>query len=184
MELTEPQPIRPVNDQCIDGRHVNTRFDDCGADEHVVVALPEVVDDLLEEALVHLPMGDRYARVGYQVMDLFGLPIDVSHAVVHIEDLALTQEFAAYGLGHGAVVVLSHVGEDGLAVGRRGVQQGEVTDARQRHLQRARDGRGRKREDVDVLLQVLDRLLVGDAEALLLIDHQQTELRERDVVGQ
>ena len=34
-------------------------------------------------------------------------------------------------------------------------------------------GRGREREHVDAGLQLLDLLLVADAEALLLVDHEQ-----------
>ena len=34
------------------------------------------------------------------------------------------------------------------------------------------------------VLQLLDRLLVGDAEALLLVDDEQAEVLERDVLGE
>ena len=84
----------------------------------------------------------------------------------------------------GPLVVLADVGEDRLALGRRRVQQRQVADAGEAHLQRAGDGRGREREHVDVGPQLLDRLLVGHAEALLLVDHEQAEVLERDVAGQ
>ena len=49
---------------------------------------------------------------------------------------------------------------------------------RHRHLQRARDRRGGEREHVDVGAQLLELLLVGDAEALLLVDDHQAEALE------
>ena len=52
------------------------------------------------------------------------------------------------------------------------------------HLERARDRRGGEGEHVDAGLQLLDLLLVGHAEALLLVDHEQAEVLEVDVVGQ
>ena len=104
------------------------------------------------------------------------------HPVVHEEHLALAQQLAPDGLGHRPLVVLADVGEDRLALGRRGVEQREVADAGEAHLERARDRRGGEREHVDVGLQLLDRLLVADAEALLLVDDQQAEVLELDVV--
>ena len=99
--------------------------------------------------------------------------LDVLHPVVHEEHLALAQQLAADGLGHGPVVVLADVGEDRLAVGRRRVEQREVADAGEAHLERARDRRGGEREHVDVGPELLDLLLVLHAEALLLVDHEQ-----------
>ena len=49
-----------------------------------------------------------------------------------------------------------------------------------RQLQRARDRRRRQREDVHVLAQLLQALLVGDAEVLLLVDDEQAEAVEFD----
>ena len=102
-----------------------------------------------------------------------GHRLDVGHPVVHVEDLALAQQLAPDGLGDGRLVVLAHVGEDRPAVGRRGVDHRQVPDAGEGHLEGARDGAGGQGEHVDPLGQPLDRLLVGDAEALLLVDHQQ-----------
>ena len=79
-----------------------------------------------------------------------GHPVDVLHPVVHEEDLALPQQLPADRLGHRPLVVLAHVGEDGLALGGGGVEDGEVADAGEAHLQGAGDGRGREGEHVDV----------------------------------
>ena len=95
--------------------------------------------DLLERALVHLPVGDGDARLGHELADLRGDVLDVLHAVVHVEHLAFAQQLAADGLGHGALVVLADVGEDRLALGRRRVEQREVADAGEAHLERARE---------------------------------------------
>ena len=49
-----------------------------------------------------------------------------------------------------------------------------------RQLQRARDRRRRQRQHVHVLAQLLQALLVGDAEVLLLVDDEQAEAVEGD----
>ena len=102
--------------------------------------------------------------------------LDVLHPVVHEEHLALAEQLTTDGLGHRPFVVLPHVGQDRLAVGWRRVEQGQVADAGEAHLERARDRRGRKGENVDVGPQLLDRLFVGYSEPLLLIDDEQAEV--------
>ena len=53
-----------------------------------------------------------------------------------------------------------------------------------RHLQRARDRRRGQRQHVDLRAQLLEPLLVADAEALLLVDDQQAEVLEPHVARQ
>ncbi len=53
-----------------------------------------------------------------------------------------------------------------------------------RHLQRARDRRRGQRQHVDLRAQLLEPLLVGDAEALLLVDDEQAEVLEAHVARQ
>ncbi len=64
VELAQPEQVGPVDHQRVDGGHVDARLDDGRAHQHVVLALPEVEDDLLERALVHLPVGDGHPGLG------------------------------------------------------------------------------------------------------------------------
>ena len=57
--------------------------------------LPEVDDDLLERVLAHLPVRDRDPRLGHQLADPRGGPLDRLDPVVDVEDLALAQQLAA-----------------------------------------------------------------------------------------
>ena len=66
------------------------------------------------------------------------------------------------------------------AVDRRRGDQRQLAHAGQRQLQRARDRRRRQRQHMHVALQLLQPLLVLDAEMLLLVDDQQAEILERD----
>ena len=182
MHLTEAEQVGAFDDQRVHRRHVDARLDDRGAHQHVVLAVPEVLHDGFERAFVHLAVGDRDARLGHELAQASRGGVDRLHPVVHPEHLALTEEFAADRLDRDALVVLADVGEDRHAIGRRGLQQRQVADADERHLQRARDRRGGEREDVDVRLHLLHRLLVLHAEALLLVDDQQAEILELHVV--
>ena len=142
MHLAEAEQVGALDDERVHRRHVDAALDDRGAHQHVVAALPEVDDDLLQRALVHLPVGDGDARLGHQLAQPRGGTVDRLHPVVHPEDLALAEQLAADRLDGDALVVLADEGEDRLAVGRRGLQQRQVADADEAHLQRARDRRG------------------------------------------
>ena len=89
VELAEAQQVGPVDDERVHRRHVDARLDDRRAHQHVELALPEVDDDLLEAALVHLPVRHRDPSLGHEVADTGRDLLDVGDAVVHEEDLAL-----------------------------------------------------------------------------------------------
>ena len=63
MHLAKAQQVGALDDECVDGWHVDTALDDGGAHQHVVTPFPEVDDHLLERALVHLPVRDGDARL-------------------------------------------------------------------------------------------------------------------------
>ena len=110
--------------------------------------------------------------------------VDGTDAVVDPEDLPLAQEFAADRLDRHAFVVLADEGQDRLAFGRWGLEQRQVADADEAHLEGARDRGGGEGEDVDVRLHLLHLLFVLHAEPLLLVDDEQAEVLEVDVGGE
>ena len=184
MQLAQSEHVSAVYHQSVDRRHVNARLDDGRAHQYVVAALPEIEHDPLQGTLVHLPVGDRDAGFGHQFPKPGGHFFDVTDPVVDEENLAFAQQFPADGFGHGPLVVLTDVGEDRPAGGRRRSDERQVPDAGQAHFQRSRYRRGRHGQHVHVGAQLLYRLFVGDAEALLLVHHQQTEILELDVLRQ
>jgi len=92
--------------------------------------------------------------------------------------------FAQQCLAHHHIVPLHHIGAHGEPVDRRGLDGGEFAQARHRHLQRARDGRGGECEDVNIGAQLFQLFLVSDAEALFFIDDHKAEVLELRRFGQ
>ena len=74
------------------------------------------------------------------------------------------------------LVVLADVRADRPAALGRRLDHRDVAQARERHVQRARDRRRREREHVDLEPQRAQQLLLRDAEALLLVDDHEPEL--------
>ena len=115
----------------------------------------------------------RSATVG-QVLD----------ARADIEALAAAILLAQQRLADGDGVERRDEGAHGQAIDRRRGDQAHVAHAGQRQLQGARDRRRGQRQHMDVGAQLLQPLLVGDAEMLLLVDDQQAEILELDALGQ
>ena len=82
------------------------------------------------------------------------------------------------------VGLLGHNGTNGLPVLRRCGDDGQLPQTHQRHVQGPGNGRRRQGDHVGRLPQLLEPLLVGDAEALLLVDDDEPQVGELHVFGQ
>ena len=114
------------------------------------------------------------------------MPIEIDRldAVVDEIDLAAALQLVRIARRDHLLVELDDVGLDRQPILRRRLDDRHVADADERHVQRARDRRRAHRQHVDVLPQLLDLLLVRDAEALLLVDDEQPEIAELHVLRQ
>ena len=143
----------------------------------------EVYDGLFQPFGRHLAVAHGDTCIGhhavYHVLQL----LQLLDAVVHEEDLAVARQLKVDGLGDNIVVQRAHSGEDGVAVGWRCGQRAQVACSHQRELQRARDGRGAHRQRVHVEFHLLEFFLDGDAEFLLLVDHQQSQVMELNALA-
>ena len=74
--------------------------------------------------------------------------------------------------------IRSDVRDDRQAFLGRRIDGRDVAHAGQRHVQRARDGRGGQGQHIHLGAHLLERLLVRHPEALLLIDDQQSQVFE------
>ena len=110
----------------------------------------EVEHHLLELALRHLAVGDGDPRLGHEASQLLGRRLDGLDPVVDVEDLAAAVQLAVDRLADQAVVVLGDARPDRQPVLGRRLDDAQVAHADQRHVQRARDRRGRQRQHVDL----------------------------------
>ena len=178
VQLGQAEQVGPLDDQRVGVRDVDAGLDDGRADQDVELLLPEADHHLLQRVLAHLPVRDRDPRLGHQLAQPARRLVDRLDPVVQVEDLAVAQQLAVDGRGHLLVVVRADEGQHRVPLLRRGGDGGHLPDAGDRHLQRARDRRGRHGQHVDRGAQRLELLLVLDAEALLLVDDDQAEVLE------
>ena len=113
----------------------------------------EELCEQLEIPLRHLPVADAYACLGNEVRQVLADPADVFDAIVNEVDLAAALDLAQAGFADHDVGPLADEGLDGKPFGRRSRYQRHVTNATHRHVQGARNRRGRKSQDIDFAAQ-------------------------------
>ena len=97
------------------------------------------------------------------------------------EHLSAAFQLAQDRVANQPLIVAGYVGLNRQAVHRRRFDDAQIANADQRHVQRARDRRRGKAQNVDELAQLFEPLLVHHAETLLFVDDHQTQILELDV---
>ena len=110
------------------------------------------------------------------------LGLDRLDPVVDVEDLAAAVELAQDRVPDEAGGGLRDPRLDGQPVLGRGLDDAEVADPGEGEVERAGDRGGREGEHVDRAPELLEALLGGNAEALLLVDDDETQVAEADVL--
>ena len=106
------------------------------------------------------------------------------HAVVQEENLSAAIQFALDGVADDALVVMRGDRLDRQPVVRRRLDRAHVARAGEREVKRARNRRGAQRQHVHQRAQALEFFLVQHAESLLLVNHDEAEILERDVASE
>ena len=131
---------------------------------------------LLEVTLGHLPVRDEKPKRRAELPELLGRLVDRLHAVVEVEGLTAARVLALERGPDELLVVLADRRANRTPARGRRLDDRDVTQPGERHVQSARDRRRREREHVDLEPQRADELLLRDAEALLLVEDHEAEL--------
>ena len=169
-----------MDDHGVGARNVEARLDDRGREQDVVLAVVEGADLVLELGRRHLAVRDDELRLRHVLAQKRRRLVEIFDARAHIERLPAAVALAQQRLAHDQRVERRDEGPDRQPVDRRRRDDREVAHARHGELQGARDRRRRQRQHVHLGAQLLQALLVADAEMLLLVDHDEAEVLERD----
>ena len=182
VELRQAELVGMVDEHGVGGRDVDARLNDGRGDEHIDPMGDEVHHHLLELIILHLCVADADARLGHHPPDLVGQTVDGIDPVVHEVDLAAPRQLLLNPLTHHRVAEACKMGPNRQSTGWGRGDDRQVADAEQRHLERARDGRGRHRQHVDAGAELLEPLLVLHAKTLLLVDDEQRQIGDLHIL--
>ncbi|OIQ63137.1 hypothetical protein GALL_553240 [mine drainage metagenome] len=180
VELRQSEHVGAVHDQRVGVGNVEARLDDRGRKQDIVFAVIEGRHDVLDDSRRHLAMRDRDLHLRHVLVEKVLYPCKVFDPRNHVERLPSTVAFAQQRFADHQRIMRRNEGADRQPVDRRRGDDGELAHACQRQLQRARDGRRAQRQHMYLGPQLLQSLLVADAEMLLFVDDQKTEVPELD----
>ena len=124
---------------------------------------------------MHLSVGKGHRRLRHQCRDMVRDLIDSLDPVIHIVHLSAPGQLPVDGLPHHLVIIFHYIGLDRHPVHRRLLQNAHISDPDQAHMEGSGNRRRRQRQNVHVLLHLLDLFLMGHAEPLLLVDDQESQ---------
>ncbi len=178
VQLRQAHVVGPVDDEGVRRGHVDTALDDRGAHQQVEAPVVEIHHELLQLALAHLAMAHPNARFGNEGLNFRGHLVDRADFVVHEVDLAAAAQLAQSGFTQCRFVPLDHESLDREALSRRRGDQRQIPQPAHCHVERAGDRSCRQRQYVYVGPQSLQALLVAHAEAMLLVNDEQSQVLE------
>src|SRR5690606_35050164 len=175
IKLRQAVIIRSVDDDRVRTRNVDAVLDDRCRYQNVEFMIDEIEHYLPKFLLVHLAVTDSDTRVRHDLLQMCGDRLDRFDAVVNEKHLAVAAQFEFDGGTNDVLAELNDLSVDRQTVARRCFDDGKVTHSQQRHIQRSRYGRRRKRQYIDLFLQLFEFFFVSDAEPLLFVNYNKAE---------
>ena len=129
-------------------------------------------------------MRDRDADLGHHLAQFLAHFVEIGDARRDIEDLPAAVALPQDRLAHHHRVERHDEGAHRQPVDRRGRDDAHLAHPGQRQLQGARDRRRGQRQHMHIGLQLLQPLLLRDAEMLLLVDDDEAEMGEMHILGE
>ena len=178
VEVAKPEVVGTVYYYGVGVGDVDAVFHDGCRQQHVVVIVGKVHDDLLQVVWLHLPVANGNAHVGYVFAYHLGYVCQLADAVVYKIHLPVAAHLKVYSVGDYLRPEGVYLRLDGVTVGRRGLYDAHVARPNERELQRARYRGGRHCERVDVDLHLAQLLFRGHAKLLLLVNDEKPQVVE------
>ena len=127
-------------------------------------------------------MPHHHASIGNESANLLRRRLNRLDAVVHVVRLTAALQLSQECIAHQLKARLGDTRGYRVAILWWGLNRGEIANPREGEVQRARDRRGGEGHHVEFGAERLHALLGGDAEAVLLVDHEQAEMFERHIL--
>ena len=184
MQLGQAEPVGIVDDDRIGIGNIDAGFDNRRAEQNVRIAGDEANHRVFEFVLGHLAVSDvDFDGCIVEYLPQFvGKMLDGLDAVVQVKDLAVAAGLQQNRLANRFIPEAADFCHNRTAVHRRRGQRADIPQADQRHVQRARDGRGGHRQNIDIDTKPFEAFLVLDAKPLLLVDNHQAQILKPHIV--
>ena len=178
MKIRKTEILGTINDDGVGIRNVDAVFDDGGREQHIVVVIREIEDNLFQFLRFHLSMTYGYAGIRDILVDHLCDMGEIVDAIIHEIHLAVARHLKVNGISNNLSPKGVDLRLDRIAVGRRRLYDTQVAGTDQRELQGAGNRRCRHRKGIDIRLHLTKFLFRGDTKFLFLVNDQQPQILE------
>ena len=116
-----------IDDDGVGIGDVDAVFDNRRGEQHIIVVVGEVENDLFEFFWLHLSMSDGHTGIRDILMDHIGNLLQLTDAVVHEIDLPIARHLEVDGISDNLCTESMYLRLNGIAVGGRCLNDAEVT---------------------------------------------------------
>ncbi len=156
--------------------NIKPRLNDCGGYQYIVIAMNKIQHHLFQFRAFQPSVGNHGGNPRNNPLQGIFHFVNILYPVVQKKHLSVPGDFIFDGFADKLLVESVNFRDDGVAVGRRRLDNGEVAGAHQRKLQGARDRRGCQGECVHIHLQSFQFFFYRNPELLLLINDKQSKV--------
>ena len=128
-------------------------------------------------------MGKIHPGFRNQLADPKGNLVNICHPVINVINLSSSPKLSSDCLANGLLVILHNISLNRHTVHRRLLQHAHVTDSDHAHMEGSGNRRCSQGKHINILFQLLDLLLMGNAETLLLINDQKPQIPVLHILG-
>ena len=172
MKVRESEVMSRIDNDGVGIRDIDTILDDGSREQHVVVVVGEIEDDLLEFLRFHLSMSDSHTGIRDIFMDHLRDVREIADTIIDKVNLPIARHLEVDGIGDDLGAEGVNLRLDGIAVRGRCLDDTEITGSNQRELKRTGNRRCRHRQRIDIRLQLAQFLFRGDTKLLFLVDDE------------
>ena len=172
-----------MDDHGIHIGNIQPCLNDGGRNQHVDISIDKIVHNPFQFPLAHLSMGKIHPGIWYQLGNPKGNLINVRHPVINIINLTASSQLSSNGLPDSLLIIFHNVSLDRHTIHRRLLQHTHIPDPDHAHMKGSGNRRSCQCENINVLFQLLDLFLMGNAETLLLVYDQKSQVLILHILG-
>ena len=183
MEITQAEVLRLIDNDGICIRNIDTTFDDCGCQEHVIVIVDKIQNNFLQFCRLHLSVSDCYTAIRNMALDHCFQFRQVRNPVIDEKDLPVAAHLKIDGIRYHFFIKSMHFGLNRIAVRRRSGNHAQITRAHQRKLKGTGNRSSSHCQCIYIHFQLTQLFFYGNSEFLFFVDNQQSQVFKLNILA-
>ena len=184
MQVAQSVMMGIVDDDGINIRNIQSRFNNGGGDQHIIFTFNKLKHHLLQFVTFHLAMGHGNLYAWYHALNHYRNIHDVQHPCGDKKHLSSALYFISNGLFDHLFAKWMNLGLHRVPVWRRCIDDRKIAGAHKRKLQGSRNWCGCEGQGIHIHAEHFHLFLGPNAKFLLFIHDQQSKILKYNILAE